>query len=461
MKDRLFTFALAVAALVAVVFLLSPSEKQQLISVPSTEDSGRDGLKGLLVWLQREQVPSSSFRQPYTALLQHPDQAASGNVLLMSLPSHKDISRAEWAALAKWLAKGNTVLVMAAAYQYPAWSMYRDCFCKINSLLSLQHWRLAREGRKDAKADEEDEEDEDDNAADHAPVAPAEPLPPKAPPVKPESAKPKPETFQGVVNQVRDAISAALKPQTLVPLPGVPWLADLHGAEADTAAKLLERPWQLASDSPDNLALRLLTLQGTDTTVAWQISAGQGQILLVLTPDLFSNRLLNHADNARLFDHLLAQTLAPGGQVLFDDYHFGLSALYDPQHFFSDSRLHQSLLCLGLLWLLYVLGYTNRLAPVRSRTPALSAQDFIIVTAEFFARRLPPRQLAHALVKHLLQDVCQQRHLPDEAAALAWLGQHSRISAGQLAALKQAYAGQRLALIPLTHTLTYIRTVTL
>ena len=58
MKDRLFTFALAVAALVAVIFLLSPSERQSAISIPSTEDSGRDGLKGLLAWLQREQVPS-------------------------------------------------------------------------------------------------------------------------------------------------------------------------------------------------------------------------------------------------------------------------------------------------------------------------------------------------------------------------------------------------------------------
>jgi hypothetical protein len=153
--------------------------------------------------------------------------------------------------------------------------------------------------------------------------------------------------------------------------------------------------------------------------------------------------------------------LAPEGRVLFDDYHFGLSELYDPENFFKDPRLHKTLGFLFVLWLFYLIGHTTRLAPVRIPAARLSAGDFIEVTAGFFARRLNRRLLAEALVKHLLTDICQRRRLRGEAEAWRWLAQHGRVTEAQLQQLKQTRSNRRLSLQRLANTIIYIRTVTL
>ena len=55
MKERLITLLTALAALALVVFLLTPPQPnaQKPVSLPTTEDRGADGLKGLFTWLQR------------------------------------------------------------------------------------------------------------------------------------------------------------------------------------------------------------------------------------------------------------------------------------------------------------------------------------------------------------------------------------------------------------------------
>jgi hypothetical protein len=202
-------------------------------------------------------------------------------------------------------------------------------------------------------------------------------------------------------------------------------------------------------------------VDGHDAVAGWQMKAGNGQIILMLTPDIFSNHQLNDANNAQFFVNVLNQALSPQGKVLFDDYHFGLSELYDPQNFFKDPRLHKTLLCLGLLWGFYVVGYSPRLAPIRLKGGKLSLLDFTDTTASFFARRVGKRQLAEALVKHLLMDICQRRHLVGEDQALLWLSQHRKIKSQQLALLKLALEKQRLSLPILTNTLIDIRTTLL
>lgn len=428
MKERLTTLLTALAALALVIFLLSPhrQDTQKPVSLPTTEDRGMDGLKGLFSWLQREGLSVVSFRKRYTDLDKGSAMPERGNVLIVSMPVPREVRETEWSALSLWLDKGNTLIVLGAVYLHPPWAVAEDCFCDIKAFLSWYDWTL--DGEDKLKSPEAD------------------------------AAK----TLQGTISALQAGVKAYLPEESqLLAQSAHPLLRGVHTLQTRTQAELLKKRWLLTSSGRDNLSLRLLRLNDTDITAGWQMNAGAGRIVLLLSPDLFSNSQLGHADNARFLGNLLGQSLAADGHVLFDDYHFGLSALYDPEHFFKDERLHKTLGCLGVFWLLYVAGYTTRLAPVRQAGAKLSTQDFIKVTAEFFARRLSKPLLAEALVRHLLADIQYQRRLRSEAEVWHWLEQHSRVTKEHRGLLKQALSQQRLSLLRLSNTITYIRTVTL
>ncbi len=426
MKERLITLLSALAALALVIFLFTPPDTQKPVSLPTTEDRGTDGLKGLFVWLQREHVAVVSFRKRYTELGQ-----GRGNLLVTSLPAPSAISKAEWSALNRWLKQGNTLLVLAAVYHRPTWSGAENCFCDLKDFLDGYAWLL----------DKENSEKKSDNRQ------------------QAEKAKSFRESVAAMQAAVKSHVAQASRLQALS---SQPLLQGVKELDTQTMPYLLEQHWTLSSTDKDNLALRLFNVDDDPTaTAGWQISADAGRIVLLLAPDVFSNSRLSKLDNARFISNLLRLTLAPHGRVLFDDYHFGLAELYDPEHFFKDVRLHKTLGFLGVLWLLYVLGHSNRLAPVRMRVSQPSALDFIEVMSGFFAHRLNNRLLAEALVQHLLADICRQHRLQNEAEAWRWLEQHGQITGAQLGQLKQSKNKQRRSLQQLTNTITYIRTLTL
>lgn len=431
MKERLITLLTALAALVLVIFLLSPhrQDAREPVSLPTTEDRGPDGLKGLFTWLEREGLPVVSFRKRYTDLNKDKTLAQRGNVLIASMPSSREIRETEWSALSAWLDKGNTLIILGAVYQHPTWATGEDCFCDVKEFLSWYDWTLDSEGGEDKSS---------------------------------PSGKKQPKTLQGTINALQAGVKDFLPQDSqLFAQSSHPLLQGVKTLHTQTRADLLKKPWTLSGNKPDMLSLRLLQTNDGNLTAAWWMNADAGRIVLLLTPDLFSNSRLGQADNARLLSNLLKQSLAPEGRLLFDDYHFGLSEIYDPEHFFKDERLHKTLACLGLFWLLYVIGYTNRLAPVRQANAKLSSQDFIEVTAEFFARRLSKPLLAEALVQHLLADIRFRRGMRSEAEVWHWLEQHSRVTNEHISLLKQALSKQRLSLLRLSNTITYIRTVTL
>ena len=431
MRERLITLLTAVAALALVIFLLSPHRPnvQKSVSLPTTEDRGSEGLKGLFTWLQREQLAVVSFRKRYTELSQDKSIPERGNVLIASMPAPKEMMASEWSALSRWLGRGNSLILLGAVYHHPAWTKGEDCFCDVKKFLARYAWTLEGE---DTEVDSKEP--------------------------KENNAKSLQESIAVLQASIKNHLPQASR---LVALSAHPLLQGVKTLDVQTTPDLLKKHWTLAGDNTDNLALRLFSVADSGGIAAWQMNAGAGRIVLMLTPDVFSNGHLNHADNARFLGNLLSQSLAPEGRLLFDDYHFGLSKLYDPEHFFKDERLHKTLACLGLLWLFYVIGYTTRLAPVRIPVVKLSVLDFIEVMAGFFARRVNKRLLAEALVKHLLVDICKHRRLHNESEAWLWLEQHSQIPHEQLRLLKQTQSKQRLSLLHLSNAITYIRTVTL
>ena len=429
MKERLITLATALLALGLSLFLLSPPQPPEpKISLPSSEDRGKAGLKGMAEWLRRQGVPVASLRNRYDHLRELSGPHGAGHVLVVSLPAQKDVEKAEWRALQRWVEDGNSLLILGAVFWRPDWSQQEACFCDVKAFLKNFAWSL----------------DEDD----------LEPSKGQAPSGE--------KSFREKLAAVQAGIKAQIPvDDRLLPIAGQTLTRGVEQLSTQTVPHLMEKTWSLQANDDGNLALNLL-LRSDDRAVAfWQISAGQGQIFLSLAPDLFSNQRLGQSDNARFLANLLGQALARDGKVIFDDYHFGLSELYDPERFFSDSRLHRTLAFLGLMWLLYVAGYSNRLAPVRPPAPKPSMRDFVDVTAGFFARRIPEPALAAELLRQFLLDVRRVRRLGDDRQAWLWLERHPQIAPADLAAVKRVQAGRRISLLRLAEALRQIRQLAL
>ena len=217
--------------------------------------------------------------------------------------------------------------------------------------------------------------------------------------------------------------------------------------------------WSVDSES-SRLALRLMYGESRQQTAMWLLPIGSGWIYLSAFSDLVSNSVLRQHDNARWFANLLTQSLAEDGYVIFDDYHFGLSDLYDPDAFFADKRLHNSLLFTGAFWLIYALGRSPRLAPVKKRMRKPATTDFVEAMAGFFTRRIKPRAIARKLAENLLEDISQHTRLEGESL-WGWLDDHPDVSQHDLRRLQRAsgYAPGRTNLIQLTRSIDRIHKV--
>ncbi|WP_031432344.1 DUF4350 domain-containing protein [Methylomarinum vadi] len=423
MRDRLLTFAAAVAALlVAFIFLKPPHDDgHKELSLPTTEDAGVEGLKALKTWLEQGGIPLLSLRKRYPELANSAALAESGNLLIVSLPFSREALRSEWQALIRWIGRGNSLLILGHAYNRQPWSGTDDCLCDAVRLLKDLEWKLTK--------------------------------------LMPERAKG--ENDRGGIQQRIESLQSGLqgvKPVVteIFPLTAISLTKEVERLESRMMPALLDETWHLSTAS-DQLALRAFTT-GLDRTVVWQIEAGEGRIFLSLAGDIFSNEMLNRAGNARLFKNLLSLTLARDGRVIFDDYHFGLSDLYDPEQFFRDSRLHRTIGLVIVFWFIYVLGYSNRLAPVRAKKAKVSVLDSVEAMAGFFAGRLDKKMVARELTRHLLQDIRLKRHLRDEEAVWRWLERHPQILDNQIDLMREAAQQRCSRLNLLTDTLSNIRT---
>lgn len=431
MKDRLITLLFALAAFLLSIFLLMPPPtSEEPVSMPTTEDRGAHGLQGLYRWLQVNQTAVFSLKDRYSYLTME-DLSESGNLLILSMPQQQKALSSEWNALQDWVDSGNTVLVLAAGYFAPEWSQQGDCFCEIKKLLRGFNWEI------DSSREDSDKEDKPENEAE---------------------ADMGTFSFKQNIENLKQGLETIIPKQTkLQPQSGHTLLHGVSTIQSKITPSLQEREWSI-ENKKNNLALKLLSLaKPQNLPVMWQIEAGSGQIFLSLVPDIFSNENLNKANNARFFNNILAQSLGENGQIIFDDYHFGLSNLYDPKKFFGDSRLHKTLGFIGLLWLFYVLGYSNRLAPVHIGVEKPSAKDFVNAMAGFFSRRLDKKTLAQELTRRLIHDVRQHKHLHDDPSAWQWLQQHPGLQTAQLVILQRAEQKQRTQLQHLTHTISEIR----
>jgi hypothetical protein len=400
MNERLVTFGSALGALVlfAAVFLQSGGGAPRARDVPrpTTLERRAEGYHAALAWLEAEGIRVVSLRERLGTLGRQ-DLPPSGNLLVVTLPGVTGFANGELQALDGWLRAGNTLLVAAALADAPEW------------------------------------------ASGHAGRTPGdldlltglvfEPLP----------------------TRERRALgghpACASEWVVLVPNGEHQYFRDVRQAVAVCDESHSERaPQRWTMRVPyDGFALELAHERASGAGALWTRPLGAGRIIVSAFAGLFTNRALAWADNAELFANIVGANVGPHGAVIFDDLRQGLGAVYDPQRFYHDPRLYETVGILLALWFAWVLGST-RLRATEDRSPAPRESDLLQAAGGLLARVLKTDEAARRLFEHFLAGVRSSRAriggCPGVNAEDRWsaLERHPRVGAMDLERLKRWYA---------------------
>ena len=432
MRERLITLVCALGALAvfATLFLRGTGSDAYPVVRPTTAERGGDGLMAAMTWLRGEGIHALSVRERLDTLPTRRDLPASGNLLVMTLPAVIPLTSAELAAVNAWVHAGNTLLVLAALSDRPGWGRGGRWFhTELQALTGLDVAAARADNAKPAQAAEPG-------------VTPAGSAAPRA------AAREADDPGTRLLEATR--VLAQPQRHTLVPNGSH---AYLHGVAAATAwSDYPPQTWAVVLPH-DGFVLALAHQRGNDVDVLWVRALSAGTVIVSGFGSLFSNRALGLADNARLLANIVAGTIAPGGAVLFDDEHQGLTAAYDPAKFYRDPRLYATLGVVAALWFTWVLGGTRLRPPPAHRSVPREA-ELVRATGGFLARVLRPAAAARRMFEHFFSALRERtrRAQQDGDPPWEWLKQHPRLARADVLQLKEwyaeAYADQH---VPLTH----------
>ena len=396
MRERLVTLACALGALVLFTLLfVGPGQgfgRRGNTPRPTTEETRGDGYHAASAWLAASHLRTMSQRERFDALIARANLAATGNILVVTLPGTDAFRLTETRALQNWVRAGNTLLILAALADAPDWAtvMGGVSVADLRALAVLDF-------------------DTREESAHRTPAAVT--LVPNRP--------------HAYFNEVRQALAAAPR------------------SEAEWTARLPSQSFMLA----------LAHERDSGKALLWTRLAGNGRIIVCGLGSLFTDNALGLADNAQLLANIIGANLGGAGAVVFDDYHQGLSAAYDPQRFYSDPRLYWTCAILIALWFIWVLGATRLRVPSITIAAPREA-DLVRANGAFLARVLTPDAAARRLFEDFLRRVAQRR--AQSAAQLGtweYLDASDHVSAAELAQLRhwhtQAFAGARVPLVRL------------
>jgi hypothetical protein len=415
-KERWLTLLLAAGALVMFYGLMFPKAQPdfQKPSQPLSNDDRSDGEQALWQWLRAEHIPVSSLRYRYGHLGSLADVPMStGNVMITVMPHQLPIRKEEWQPIRQWIEAGNTLLVLAALDDTPAWCVgaHDEFLPELRQLVHLSFGVAPRD--KDA-----------------APIDDRKGL----------------QSLLG--NDVIQVDRRGDHPLTS----GVP---TIRGFSALPAARWMAQP--IRSSMP----LVLLQRRDSGAPAVWLLSEGLGQVIVSSLASPFANGQIDQPGNAQFVANIIAWSRSTRGSVIFDDAHQGLTAYYDPRAFFGDPRLHRTLAWAVLLWLAFVLGPL----PLRNAYSLWRPVDetaLIEASARFYSVAVLRPEVANRLFENFFNRLRRRLSLPQSGVPLwEWLRAQSRLSTVEREQLQslyaRTYAGERVDLKRLQNLLSIIQ----
>jgi uncharacterized protein DUF4350 len=401
-KDRLITLALAVGALAAfyVLFMPQPQLPQERVTRPLSTEAGPNGYLGLQRWLAAAKIPVISLRDRYSSLSTVTPAPTTGNLLITTTPHVYPLRASESQPLQDWITAGNTLLVLAGLSDTPEWSMGEGV-----DLQFMAHMQTM-------------------TGLTFKMIPPPEP--------KPGDKIEKQTTRDAVL-----AVTRLLEPARYESTPNGehPLLAGVRSIQA--VSEFPSAQWQATSDRA--VVLELASDHKSGVPALWLVPYGDGQIIVSAYGSLFTNKLLDQRDNARLLGNIVHWSLGDRGRVIIDDAHQGLVSFYDPEKFFGDSRLHRALLWLLALWLVFVLGPRRLRGATESWNP-LDVTSFVRATGGFMARVLRPDATGQRLFANFFNEIRSRLGMTTDGAPLwDWLAARSVIPAADLNRLQHLH----------------------
>ncbi len=404
MRERLLVLALAAGALALFYLLIfpKPSGPSSVMMSPVSNETGPDGYLATWRWLGEQHIPAVSLRYRYDRLAPLAPRP-TGNLLLATLPQRVPARAAELGDLEQWIERGNTLLVMTALDDTPLWTVGADPLLseRLKRMTGLELIELKQPNRSLASL---------------------------------------------------NARRLEIAPKGMHPL-----LAGVGHITALSALPLAR--WQVSPEN-DLVPLELAERSDNGDPALWLVRRGAGQVILFGVGSAFSNAALALSDNARLLANLIAWSLRPGGAVIFDDAHQGLTAFYDGKAFFADPRLHRTLVWIVVLWLAFVLGSL----PLRSAQHIWQPLDeaaYVEASARYFAAVVRPGDAAKRLIEEFLRGLRERLNLATEGSVWEWLDAQARVSVEQRSALQARYAsacaGERVDLAAVQNLLAQLR----
>jgi len=424
MKDRVISLLGALAALYIFVAIFIHPQASDFIeqSRATSEDQGVIGLNSLYTWLEHSGVPVYRLQRRYGELGQQKTLARSGNLLVVTLPQIKPVRDNEINQLRNWVARGNNLLVIAASSDSQLLNPSLPYQYNTNKLLRKFGFRLhfvpfskeeTKKNRSLKNLGEMAENQSSDRAIELVPVG---------------------------NNELTKGIKQVF--------------AKTHRYFAPV--------YTLTSVPHNRASLALFKSREKSDPAFWEIRYKQSRIWISRFAFLFSNSQLAKADNARLIANLVNASLSGGGKVIFDDMHQGSTELYDEHSFFHDSRLHNSIWFVLAFWLVYIIGHTNRIAPVSRPETNPRAADFVYAMANLFARRLNRVASARLLFSHFFDWIRLKYSLPTNGQPV-WqlLERTERLDKKDVATLKQYFSdvqkNRKVSLVKLVNRMQKIR----
>ena len=423
MKERLVTLGLALGALSLfyVLFLPKPEPAGSPPSMPLSGDSRSSGYQAAWRWLEAQRIPVLALRDRYD-VLNSPEAAfkPTGNVMFTTLPHALPVRPQEATQLDAWVARGNTLVVLAALDDTPLWALGDTKLVEaVGRLTRLKFAVIKGEKSKDAAGG------------------------------RPRDRK---KSLSSMVTGLLQSENVAIEPRGDHPL-----MADVHSVQV--VSELPASRWR-ATPMDRAAVLQIGQIADNADPAVWLRREGRGEIITFAVASIFGNQAIGERDNARLLSNLVGWSLN-GGAVIFDDAHQGSVSYYDAKAFFRDPRLHRTLGWIVFLWFVFVLGVQRlRLRPRDWNPTDITA--FVAVSGEFLASTLPPGAVGTRLFENFFNVIRRRIGLtPDGSPVWEWLSAQAGAAPAEVAQLRRLHqriqAGRRVDLTRLQSILSQLQ----
>ncbi len=162
----------------------------------------------------------------------------------------------------------------------------------------------------------------------------------------------------------------------------------------------------------------LLRIDGPDGPVAGvRVDVGEGAVVVLASASLFQNRDLAEHRGGVLFARLL-QELAPGGPVLFDEYHLGVGERRSMMRYLRQAGLAPLGLQLLLLIALLIWRFGARFGSPQQAPPPEPAgtASYVEGVGTLYAKAADPQGTLAIVARRALERVAEHHRLAERAA---------------------------------------------